>query len=357
MLNLEVIEPIINYRKVKYAIMDKLIQSSNMQGNRVNMFINLDTVLNRFYDPNTFSAFKSLKGKELIQITAEIFNLIAHYRNYFWTRHAVQTTFYLYYLNKKVKLCKDVDIDYLKNILEKKELEHVSYGVVNYVFKQNMSLISTISKYIKNTYFIESNGLEPTLLPYYLIKKFGESDDMCNIILSSDKIDHNLTNLQNTFILKAVGKNSKLISKDDILEYKFKPIKYRPSIDISSKLYPLIMAMIGCKERNLRTVCGFTKSCKFIEKGILSNVLKNGYNADITYFVKEYFNKDECDIIIANYKCVDTKRHYRMIKEVDEIRLTDSIVDRFDNDAIIQLNSNYFELNNIQLIELCKGVD
>lgn len=351
--NLEVIEPIINFRKTKYDKLSELIANSSMSGSKLNMFINLDTVLDKFYAPDILSAFKSLKGKELIIITSELFNLVAHYRNFFWTRYKVKTTFYIYYLNRKVKLAGHKH--YMESKLERKDLNHIDFGAVNYVFEKNMDLISSISKYIKNCYFIPSNGLEPSVIPYYIIKKYSK-DEECNLIMTSDKSEYNLTNLNNTFILRATGKNSKILSKDDIYNYKFKNIKYKPNIKISTKLYPLILAMSGYKDRNINAVSGFVQSCKIIESAINDYTISNSYVVDPTVLY-EYLSDDKLETFVKNYQCLDTERHYRLMKKVDQLKIENNILDRYDNGAIVHLNSKYFETNNIQLIELCKGVD
>lgn len=350
---LEVVEPVINFRKVKYDLLGDLIRQSGMTGGKLNMFINLDTILDKFYSNDTMSAFKSLKGKELIILTSEIFNLIAHYRNYFWTRHRVSTSFYIYNLNMPVMNCKNDE--YLSSKLNRKQTEHINFGVVNYVFNKNMELISGISKYIKQCYYIPSNGLEPSLIPYYIINKYSNNNDVCNLILTSDKSEYSLMSLENTFILKASGKNSTILSKDNIYDYKFKNIKYRPKIELSDELYPLILSMSGYKDRNINGVYGFTKAYKIVESAVKDSTINNSYLPN-PKVLRQYIDDNDLEQIVENYKCIDVRRHHRLMNDVDEIRIENKIIDRYDNGALIHLNSKYFETNNIQLVELSKGV-
>ena len=63
---LEVIQPIINWHKIKYKTFSKLIMNSRMEGNKVNMFINLDSILNLFYTDKLIPAVHSLKHLENI---------------------------------------------------------------------------------------------------------------------------------------------------------------------------------------------------------------------------------------------------------------------------------------------------
>lgn len=354
----EVIEPIINFRKVKYDKLDEmivpLIKNNTLTGEFVNFYIDLDFVLEKFYDPKVLSCFKSLKGKELIKMTAEVINIISHYRNYFWSRFKVPTAFILYSFNSPISYNKKINNDkYMVDLYNKKSQDHPEYGMVNYVFNVNKKMIENISVYIKNAYYIETFGIDTTVIPYFFINKHG-NNSRCNIILTNDKIDYQCAMLKNTFILNACGSKSKLISSSDLIEEKFKNIKYRPNNNFSPELYSIIMASIGYKKRGLEKVTGFSNTCKILDKAISQGIIKNGKNIHLPDELLDMFPDGK--LLNANFKLINPDRQLRSLKLHQQSKLYDCLVDRFDNSAIMELNDRYFNLNNIQLIELSKGV-
>ena len=356
---MEVIEPIINFHKVKYDKLIELIRSSDMEGSKVNVFINLNSILNKFYREDVISGVISLKYIENIVLTAEIINLVAHYRHFFWSRFKVPSKFYFYYCNKVPKNGKKNLDDYMELFKEKQNENNAKYGEITSIINNNLKLVDSISTYVQGTYFIKSNGLEPGVISYYIIKKFSD-DDTCNLILTSDKLDYQLANLKNTFILKANGKNSKLISKKEIFDYKFKDIKYRPKKNIHPSFYPLVLSFCGCKSRELTSIkgYGFVKTMKLLDKLISSDKLDNKVPKTIEYSILEDVLEDDIFSLLNNrYKSISYRYQYLLLNDIDKMNIESKLKDKYDNMAIMGINTDYFPNNNIQLVELCEGVE
>ena len=359
MYELEVIEPIINYMKVKYDKLEELILSSSMEGDSINIFINIDKILDLFYNDRILSAVYSLKSLEDIILTAELINLIAHYRHFFWKKFRAKSNFYLYHYNKKVKLATYYNKDYLKDVSNKRDLKHPKYGELNSLINDNLKLVDLISLYVKNAYYIESNGLEPSIIPYYIIKNKTKQSE-ANIILTSDKVEYQLANIKNTFILNCRGSKTKLISKKEIYDSYYKNIKYRPNNTISSKLYPVILSLIGYKKRNIDKVKGysFVKSIKMIDKLIDNKIIKNKELKRLDYNIfKEYLSEEQFKQFELNFKYLNFKQIEQNLNVLDKILIDNKLEDRYDNIAIMDINADYFPNNNIKLIELCEGCD
>lgn len=357
--NIQVIEPVINFHKVKYDHLTQLIRDSKMEGSKINIFINLDCILDLFYTEKMIPLVSSLRHHENIILTAEIINLIAHYRHFFWSRFRASSKFYFYSCTEVPRWQSSKNSDYMCFFNIKKDEDHLLYGAVNQVFNSNLRLVNLISTYVKGAYYIESNGLEPSVIPYYLIKNVAKKDE-CNLILTADKMEYDLTNLDNTFILRARGNKSKIIGRADILDHKFKNVKYRPKNNFSPDLYPLIYAIDGYNKRNIGKVKGitFVKGMKMLDELIDKKVIRNGRNGTLHYdMFEDYLNEDQFCTLEKNYKCTNLDYAYKMIKHIDEIRIQDCLIDKYDNISIMNLNAQYFQGNNIQLVELCEGIE
>lgn len=356
---MEVIEPIINYHKIKYDKLIELIRNSDMEGSKVNVFINLNSILNKFYREDIMSGILSLKYRENIVLTAEIINLVAHYRHFFWSRFKVPSKFYFYYCNKVPKYGKKNLDGYMSLFKERINEDNAKFGELTSIINNNLKLVNSLSTYVQGAYFITSDGLEQGTIPYYIIKKYAK-DDICNLILTSDKLDYQLANLKNTFILKANGKNSKLISKKEIFDYKYKTVKYRPKKKIHPSFYPLVLSFCGCKSRELTATKGhgFVSTMKLLDKLISSDKLENKAPKTLEYSaIEDNLDRDLFEIINTRYKTLSYKYQYLLLNDIQKMNIENKLKDKYDNIAIMGINVEYFPNNNIQLVELCEGVE
>ena len=360
MENMQVIEPIINSFKVRYDVFTDLIRKSNMEGNHIAMYINVDSILDKFYTSNEIiSAMNSLKHEESIILTSELINIVAHYRHFFWSRFRAPSVFYFYYCSKRPKWQSEKNKDYMSILDFKRDLENPKFGGLNETLESNLKLVDLLSTYVNHAYFIKSDGLEPSVIPYFLIKKtLKKNTDICHMILTNDKSEYQLANLPNTFILRSRGEKSKIIDSSMIYDHKFKDIKYRPENKLSPELYPLLLAFLGYKPRSLPKVKGYTlvATLKLLDKLIDNKVIKNGNNKglDKEAFLN-YISEEQFDQLEKNYKCINFNRAYKLLRDVDIIKIDKALVDKYDNMSIMNLNTQYFQGNNIMLVELCEG--
>lgn len=355
---LEILEPIIRYHKIKYSLLKDMVETSGMEGNKMNIFINLDSIFNLLYNKKMVPAINSLKGLENISLASELINMIAHYRHFFWNRYGVPTKFYLYRCNRRPKSHKLFNEDYMKTFESNRLKENDLFDEVNKIIELNLNLIKLISSYVQDAYYIESKGLEQGLIPYHLIKQYEDDNEVCNWIITSDKLEYQLTNLKNTFIIRAMGKKSKIIKNQDIYNHYYKNVKYRPGVEISPSLYSLVLSMVGYKDRNVKGSISFVKSMKIIDNMIFNKEIKNRKLPFINEDLFKYHIKDSDIInsIINNFKTIDFSYQNDLMSKKDFFKIEDQLVDKYDNKSIMKINNDYFQLNNLQLIELCEGI-
>lgn len=358
-LDKNIIESIIHSKLVRYEVLNKMIKKYDLEGNKISIYINIDDILKKFYKNDAvLASMKALYDNDILFLTPELINIIAHYRNYFWTRWQVPSTFYFYYCDKKPKLQCKINKKYMKNIFKNREKDNIKLSGITETIDANLKLVDLLSTYVKHAYFIKSNGLEPSVIPYYLIKK-NKDKDVLHMIITDDKLEYQLTNLNNTYILRTRGKNSYLINKNNIYDHLFKNVKYRPKNKISSELYPLIMALSGYKNRSIENIKGltFVKFIKIIDKYISKGYIKNEY---MNFIDKDVFSNDldddQIELLTNNYYCTNFKYAYKLLEDFDKERINQCLVDKYDNMSIMNINNKYFPLNNIKLIELCRGI-
>lgn len=356
-MSLEVIEPIINGFKIKYSMMSDMIHISELEGRKTNVFINIDSILSKFFrSDEVISAFNSLEDNVIL--TSELINIIAHYRHFFWSRYRMPITFYLYHCNKQPKWQKKYVPNYNIKTLDKiQDKENPKYGGLPEAIEQNLRLVKLLSTYVDKAYYIESDGLEPSVIPYY-VSTLG-CKDTCNIIITQDKSEYQLVNLDNTVVFHPRGNKSKIITKKNIFdEAVFGDIKYKPNNELDPNLYSLYIALTGDKNRNLIRVDGFSKvkSLKLIDRLIDMKYINNGINKGLDkILLMEFLSESQYKQLKNNYKCINFNFAYKLLRDVDKVKINNCFVDKYDNKAIMEINSKYFEYNHIRLIELCEG--
>lgn len=345
MVNKEVIEPIINFQKIRYEKLNELLSGKNIKHRkRFNIFINMETILDYFYREDIISGMNSLKSKENIILVAEFMNLISHYRHYFWSRYGSKTRFFMYHLNKKVTKSKE---GYMSDRLNRYSNDNIHTGMMNDIFKSNINMIENICMYIPKVYFIKSNGLEPSLIPYYIIDKYSKDNDY-NIVISRDYYDYQITDFNNTYMLTAAGGRSKIYDNNDAIDKKVDGAKR--DYGLISWHIPFILALTGDKKRNIERVDKITpkKACKLISKCDKFNFTGLQYELNKLVDDKELFNYN------LSLTCLDYQN--KNINRIDEELICKNLIDMYDTNTLVDLNSIYFTNNNIHLEELFEGV-
>ena len=348
MINKEVIEPIINFQKIRYVKLSELLDDKGFKiRRRFNVFINMETILDYFYKEDIIAAMNSLKSRENIILVPEFLNLIAHYRHYFATRYQAKSRFFIYHINKGVTRAKH---NYMSKILNKYSKDNIHTGMMNEIFRSNINMISNICKYIPKVYFIQSDGLEPSIIPYYIIDKYSKEKDY-NIIISRDYYDYQLTNFNNSFMLTAAGNRSKIYNNHDAINKKVR--NSHEEYGLTAWHIPFIIALIGDKDRNIERVDKITpkKACKLI--GSISK--NNRYeHSSLQYEINKLI--DTKDLFNYNLRITSLDYQNKNINKIDEELICKDLVDMYDINALIELNSVYFTNNNIHLEELFEGV-
>lgn len=314
----DTIRKIIGRNKIKYTLLTELI---NNQINSLETFIiNVDSILidlHKFLDPN-----KEFDKYDLIYpIASSLVNIVAHYRYYFSING--------WYPNIYILADKN---DSNPNI------------------KDALNITSIILKYIDNSYFIDTSGLNTGIIIKYFLKK------KCNnLILSRDDFD--LMHLsKNTAVIKANKEKSKIYFHDNWQSVLSGNYKDDYSI-ISYKLINLILCFAGGHGRPGVPKLGIRTIMKKILKAIKKDMIINDYYSNIYDFLddmKDLLSKYDPSKAISNFNIYDVNRNYSScITKATEKRLDSYIEDKFSKKDLMMLNTRYFTgLNSLMLNEL-----
>lgn len=337
---------IVNMNKIKFNILDEIIPPY-MKNTTINICINLNTILNYLYTEKNIAAYNALNTVvSNTAISVELVNLFIHYREFFFKRRNCSTRIFVYYFNKEVSKSFD---GYFKDELETISEDNPKSAVMNQLINLNLKLVNEILYYIDDMYFIKSDGIEPSLIPYYILKKLNnKSDKTYNLVLSRDKFDRQMLLLERTCLLNLNGKKTKLLKYRDIYDNIHKR-------NVHPLFYPILLSFNGLNNRNIDRIekFSFKKVAKQIET-------LNELGLDVKPNIRKICRLIECDNydkVLDNYYTCDLERMYNNISNLEKQIITGNLINRHDNQSLMALNNSVIYMNNnIKLVEAFMGV-
>lgn len=340
-----------NMRKIKYEILKPMVEGIlGPEVKHISCYINLNSILESLYKQNVLENLEI--GNNKYTMTSQLMNLIAHYRHYFWSRYGIITTFYIDYSDQKSTYHLNLDSEYKKDYYAKQTSQEGKFLAVNSMIKKNIRIIELLTQYIPYVYFINTLDTEPSAIPYYLITTDNVENNI-NIILTENELDYQLLELDNTYILKLNGKNSKLINRYNVLNDLTK--KKEEKYIINQGLLSLILS-IKTNKYNAESIKGFGY-IKIIN--LINKLLNNKEIINIKYKNIEEISKliDEKNykLIEKKFKLFDYETSTRFLSIKHKELIDDSMVDKEDNYNLKRINDTYFIKEPLMLIELTEG--
>lgn len=353
------IDMLIGVNKIKYTQLDVFVKESFPDGDSVNLFIDLYSMINLLYNTNSVKKLEMDMSKIKYRLVLNLLNTVAHYRHYFYSRYKVTSKIYIYNSDVIPEYNNNICNGYKSSKFEKRSSSNTLYLTLNEYVNEEINFFKDISAYLQDIYFIDTGDVDIDIIPRYIIKEYSKKNDV-NIIITKNIKTFQLVKLEKTFILYPSRNDSVLIDKTKLYTFLLKKNRssYVPKINININLYPLVLSIAGVKELDVYGVSGFgvVKAFKTIEKLIVNNTIQNHL-----IFSKKELSKilentyDDTDKIYNNLKCLDIDINYDItMTKINKIKIMNQIVDMYDVKAIENINKEYFN-NELMLKELSEG--
>lgn len=344
---------IFNLFKVRFYLMDKILVDNDIlpsRDDRVNIFINIEPILRKLLTVNgdELSKVSRINIKDL---TSNIINLAAHYRLFF-SKNKTYSRIYLYIPTPLDSYANSTFIDSYRELYNHNMTKNTKYKNLSNAIRDSIDIVQLICEYIEGVYFIESGATENSLVPYIVNK--DNNDNYKNFIVSSDPYDYQYVNYGFNVIVPKKD-DSHIINKDNLIDHiKFKNrcnSQYNPN----NNLFTFIHSLMGDQRRGIPRISrmGLSTILKTIDKAIVSNkITDNTFNINILLpIIKEEYIND----ILNNYYCTDIVSQYDRIHHCDSYFIIKQIKDKYDSDALKEVNNTYFSDTPIMLIEAMSG--
>lgn len=343
-----------NMFKIRYLLLNELINEIEFTaGEEINIFINLETIMKKVTS-TTEDGENLLAGpKRNLLFTSCVFNLVAHYRNFF-NKHKVCSKVYIYgpesldseYLNR-------VYIeDYRKN---SPLLNRDSLTSIGNTYTASIKFIRTIFDYVEGVYFITSGVIEPSVIPL-IINKHVDVYKKKNFIVTDDRYEFQYTR-NNYYILKPRLEKSKLISKDNVMDVIKERTKCSNIENPDVNFIPFVLSILGDKYRDIPKIKrkGISTIYKEINKGVEKNIV-NDKVENILSLLEIIDDKDVHNQISLNYLSTNIFEQEKRLSASNISYIKSQLVDKFDSGYLRNLNDEFFMEFPLNIIEITRGV-
>ena len=342
-----------NMFKIKYSKLDELLSNIRFnEGEEVYIYINLESILKKLTSTITDRENMLLNSKRNIIMTSCVFNLIAHYRYYFYKK-SLCSRIYVYgpesmdmnYLNR----------EYNKDYRTKMMLMNVDEtSSIGKTYECSIKMIKSILNYVEGVNFITSGIVEPSVIPLIINKHF-KTENKKNFIITDDRYDYQYIK-EYFMVLKPRMDKSVFIDEYNIMDILKEKTKCTniPNPDIN--FLPFIISILGDKYRNIDKIkgMGISKIYNQINKGLQMNIVTNDINNinSLTCLIDENYHND----FLINYMTSSVFEQYKKLSDVELKYIINQIIDKYDGGYMKTINNEYFMEHPLNIIEINSGI-
>ena len=338
-------ERIFNAYKIRYNIMNQYLLPvrASRKIQTINIFINVDDFYHKLHRPNTDREFQTTGKNASKQVVSNIINLAAHYKHWAVKEH-LSPTIYLVYTTSKVFRNEMTLSNYRDHYQKISDIHNPDFFYVNNALSNSFSILQIITKYIPRIYAIDSNYIEPSVIPLYL-SNLNPAD--YNLLISRDEYDLQYTYLDKWGVLLPKGDVSNFITSGNLWSY----IQIKEKLDSNFYYHPETFiwakAIVGDKYRSIPklTRTSWKTVIKYMEQfssvgndsvEILELQLKR-----LAHYISS--KKIEDTDFNHNLYCTSIKQQLDRLMEVDKIMIRQQLTDMEDHQSLQQSNQTLFK--------------
>ena len=358
------IDKIINSKKIKYSVLDDILRDylnfKNHRNKNMNVYIDLETITKQLYTENVLESFNHVKDKDRLAISAEIINIIAHYRHYFASRKQMYSRFFLFYSNDPSKYHIEINDEYKASFYSKRKTDNTSFRIMNNVMNYSMSIVKDIVNYIPNAFLLNTGNMEPTLVPYFIMNESNivKEEDYNMIISNNPVFKQDLKYNENSIILELRNDKSKIISKENVIEELLSKSKKTPSDfpNINYNSIDIINLLLPNSYFEMKSIKGYgaVKTCTLLDSKVNKGEYDNFSEYDLSN-IADIFDSNIKSEIEERYKLLDHK-HISSVVYTNMVNKLRTQFTEFDNPLEVKkLNDEIFTDNHLLLEYLYEG--
>ena len=175
----------------------------------------------------------------------------------------------------------------------------------------HIELLTTLTPYLNDISFVQRTAETATII-YDIMQQFDIEDKEAHVVITKDPYNYRIAIMKpNTIVIKPKKLDGQDISEVINIDNIFNEYFQSRNVTIRSEiLHPChittLMAVCGCKDRNIKSLCNITKTVKALEDLIDKKIISNSYKYDPVLFdTLENKLGIPSTIIGARFRCFD----------------------------------------------------
>ena len=349
-------DSLFNMYKIRYVDINKLLVNNckELKSNSTfNVFINLEMIIRKMTNKNILDYMNTSRVDKYKDVIAQVINLVAHYRRFF-TSNKHKSYIYLYmgypFSNKYDN---NFYMDYRESYINRfAKATNATY--LTQTLNNSLPIVKMMSEYLDGIYFLNSNIIEPSLIPYIIHDKYIKTD--INLVITNDIYDFQYAKIDTFYPIRISKGYHYIVTKENCIEkLKLEEKIYNSNLNKATvNQLPFILSVIGDNKRDIKKIpkIGLSTILKVIQEGIETNAINE--NTDNINLLCDLLPKNLIDKVITNYLVTDLGVQYENHKNEYFNYIQQDLIDRFDNASLIEISNKYFidtplmieELNN-----------
>lgn len=315
------------------------------KSNTVDIYIDLYNMMLPLYRSDIYSSKQKV-------VTASIINLAAHMRDYYWSRHRVNTRIYLIYADDTTFNHRQ----FYANFGNEKHKEALNYDRMNEIIESQLSLVKIICGYLYGIYYVRRSS-DFTMFTFDEICK---NPNTPSIVLTKSSYAYQLPALCDNCVLfrpqkfKGDDTSYAITNADGVMRYCDKVTNQKAlenMTKLNSGLLSLVMALTKLSSKNVLSLFNTSTAINKIYDAIKNNKILNGYNSDIDYVYNNLDISNKIDPVTFKYRfnAIDLAFQHRLYINSAESKDMSHLIDLEDRNAVHYINNKYFQDNPLNL--------
>ena len=350
-----------NMVKMRYSQFDQIVDGMNYlcPTDNINVFINFEMILKFLTGIKDVDSKVQLNPNFDTIIISNMLNLAAHYKRFF-VGNNLHTRVFLYMTDLSSTKFKEYELyeDYRSYYLMKYK-NNPKYECMMHIFKEKIfPQAKVIFGFIPDVYFVEGKDMDGSLIPLVI----GNQDlSYKNFIITSDILETQYNQYPNfsVFLMKRNPTNqSTTYNLQGYLESGFRlriteeNIASYLSLYQNRAFYLALLASYGEKYRCIDRVSDLTplRVTKCLSDGLYNHVIQP--TTESMDLISKVLPPQVRDEFLESFALIDFSYKEKKMSKEDIYNIQSQLVDRFDNNSLLELNRTKFVNNQLMLEEL-----
>lgn len=336
---------IFNAYKIRYDILtpQMLPIRASRKVRTINIFINVDDFFHKLHRPDTDREFQTTGKNASKQVVSNLINLAAHYKHWAVKEHLTANVYLIYTTSKIFRNTMTLKTyrDYYKKIID---INNPSFFFVNNTIGNSFSILQVITKYLPGIYGIDSNYIEPSVIPLYL-SKIRPAD--FNLLISRDNYDLQYTHFDKWGVIIPKGDISPLIVSGNLWNHIQLKEKIEGDFYYHPETFIWAKAIIGDKYRSIPklTRTSWKTVIKYLEE--FSSSGNNSVEILELQLRKlaDYISSKKIEDTDFNHNlyCTSVQQQLESMMEIDKTMINSQLTDMEDVQSLQQANGTLFK--------------